>query len=100
MESLQAKYMPEMVVIWSIALYNYSSIAQRYFQSDKACCATVAEFGVERRNKHEAKGHVKRVACEIQFKRHCSCGFAAHQHCGIRKSATQSTKAHVRMKAV
>lgn len=33
-ESLQAKNMPEMVVIWSIALYNYSSIAQRYFQSE------------------------------------------------------------------
>lgn len=52
-ESLQAKNMPEMVVIWSIALYNYSSIAQRYFQSDNSC-DTTAEFGEERRNKHEA----------------------------------------------
>lgn len=62
-ESFQVKNRPKMVVIWSIALCNYSSIAQRYFQS--LVVLLQLNSGWSAATTTRRKGHANRVACEI-----------------------------------
>lgn len=72
-ESLQAKNMPEMVVIWSIAVYNYTAL---FLEWVILCYYSWIRGGVPQQARC-VKVMQKGFAREIQFRKHCSCGFAS-----------------------